>query len=151
MLYNIGMGSAPCPHFWPTGRESYAQWVSHAVLHGLCDSHADSIRKLKIRVWGSQKGSIPQTRRSSGTAAFGRPLCSIWALKRGAKSAVVGPVNGHEKCSAWALQTTETRLLKAKCKQSSKISQNSPESIPLQAVPEGIIRQKVYQSCIVSL
>jgi len=35
-------------------------------------------------------------------------------LRKGTKSAVVGPVNGHEKCSAWALQTTETRLLKAK-------------------------------------
>ena len=37
------------------------------------------------------------------------------------------------------------------CKQSSKISQNSPESIPLQAVPEGGVRHKVYQSCVVSL
>ena len=38
-----------------------------------------------------------------------------------------------------------------RCNQSSKISQNSPESIPPQAVPEGIIRHKVYQSCVVSL
>ena len=37
------------------------------------------------------------------------------------------------------------------CKQSSKISQNSPESIPLLAGPEGTIRHKVYQSCVVSL
>ena len=39
----------------------------------------------------------------------------------------------------------------SKCKQSSKISQNSPESIPLLAGPEGTIRHKVYQSCVVSL
>ena len=63
---------------------------------------------------GLAKGSIPQTGKSSGTAAFGRPLCSKRSPKRGTKSAVVGPVNGHEKCSAWALHTTETRLLKAK-------------------------------------
>ncbi len=37
------------------------------------------------------------------------------------------------------------------CKQSSKISQNSPESIPLQASPEGSVRHKVYLSCVVSL
>ncbi len=37
------------------------------------------------------------------------------------------------------------------CKQSSKISQNSPESIPLLAGPEGTIRHKVYQSYVVSL
>ena len=37
------------------------------------------------------------------------------------------------------------------CKQSRKISQNSPESIPLLASPEGTIRHKVYQSCVVSL
>ena len=45
------------------------------------------------------------------------------------------------------------RNLKTKviCKQSSKISQNSPASIPLLAVPGGSIRHKVYQSCVVSL
>ena len=34
------------------------------------------------------------------------------------------------------------------CKQSSKISQNSPESIPLCGPREGTIRHKVYQSCL---
>ena len=90
----------------------YGQRKRHS--HGLCDSHADRVRNLKIRVWGSQKGSIPQTGKSSGTTVIGYPLCSKRSPKRGAKSAVVGPVNGHGKCSAWALQTTETRLLKAK-------------------------------------
>ena len=36
------------------------------------------------------------------------------------------------------------------CKQSSKISQNSPESIPLVGVREGASRHKVYQSYMVS-
>lgn len=45
----------------------------------------------------------------------------------------------------------EARRRASLCKQSRKISQNSPESIPLLASPEGTIRHKVYQSCVVSL
>ena len=48
------------------------------------------------------------------STVIGRPLCSKRSPKRGTKSAVVGPGDGPEKCSVWALQTTETRLLKAK-------------------------------------
>jgi hypothetical protein len=39
------------------------------------------------------------------------------------------------------------QVAESTCKQSGKISQNSPESIPLSAGPEGTIRHKVYQSC----
>ena len=40
------------------------------------------------------------------------------------------------------------KTLRTSCKQSSKISQNSPESIPLCGPWEGTIRHKVYQSCL---
>ena len=50
----------------------------------------------------------------------------------------------------YALMRVEGGTMLIECKQSSKICQNSPESIPLVGIREGTSRHKVYQSYMVS-
>ena len=55
-----------------------------------------------------------------------------------------------EKSEPEITTNTVSEATKAVCKQSSKICQNSPESIPLVGIREGTSRHKVYQSYMVS-